>query len=218
MRKTNSAFTLVEVIVAVSILAVVMVSVFEVYFGVLSLNRRLEFARSLQENARGMTEMFAKEIRERGIDLSYYDGSTSDRTLDYSAGNAVLAIRPSAGGEASRYYLMKDSVSGPVVCGTTSTGGCYLGRESLAPDGTSERVRITDDRVRVDHLSFHIVGLSADSVSSGVSVAPGTLREAKVTAAFDLSIPDSKGVSPDLAKSAKIRAQTTISEKLYKSY
>ena len=116
MRTAQKGFTLVEVVVAVTILAVVMVSIFEIYLGVLSLNRRLEFARSLQENARSMTEMFAKEVRERGVDLSFYDAGSQDRTLDYSAGNKVLAIRPDSMGNSSRYYLMEDSVSGPVAC------------------------------------------------------------------------------------------------------
>lgn len=116
MKTSRQAFTLIEIVVAVTILAVVMVSVFEIYLGVLTLNRRLEFSRSLQENARSMTEMFAKEIRDRGIDLSFYDAGSFEKTLDYSNGNAVLAIRPDALGNSSRYYLMEDSVSGPVAC------------------------------------------------------------------------------------------------------
>jgi prepilin-type N-terminal cleavage/methylation domain-containing protein len=166
MRTHSKAFTLIEVIVAISIFAVVMISVFEIYFGALSLNRRLEFARSLQENARSMTEMFAKEVRERGVDLAFYDGGSASRTLDYQRGNSVLAIRPDALGNSARYYLMEDSVSGPVACADTGSGGCYLGRESIATDGTSERVRITDSRVKVERLRFHIVGSSADSVAS----------------------------------------------------
>lgn len=216
MRVHTKAFTLVEVIVAVSILAVVMVSVFEIYFGALSLNRRLEFARSLQENARSMTEMFAKEIREKGIDLSFYDAGSAVRTLDYQNGNSVLAIRPDAMGNSSRYYLMEDSVSGPVVCSEAGSGGCYLGRESVAADGTSTRVRITDDRARVEGLRFHIVGSSADSVVSGTTAE--NAREAKVTATFVLAIPSGKGVDPAVASGLKVRAQTTISEKIYKSY
>jgi hypothetical protein len=44
------------------------------------------------------------------------------------------------------------------------------------------------------------------------------LREAKVTAAFDLAIPPKKGLDPAVASGLKIRAQTTVSEKIYKSY
>ncbi len=80
------------------------------------MNRRLEFSRSLQENARSMTEVFAKEIRDRGIDLSFYDAGSSERILDYENGNGVLAVRADSEGNSSRYYLMEDSVSGPVAC------------------------------------------------------------------------------------------------------
>ncbi len=58
-----------------------------------------------------MTEMFAKEIREKGVDLSFYDGGSATRVLDYQNGNSVLAIRPDALGNGARYYLMEDSVS-----------------------------------------------------------------------------------------------------------
>lgn len=58
-----------------------------------------------------MTEMFAKEIREKGVDLSFYDGGSATRILDYQNGNSVLAIRPDALGNGARYYLMEDSVS-----------------------------------------------------------------------------------------------------------
>lgn len=78
-------------------------------------------------------------------------------------------------------------------------------------------MRITDSRAKVGELRFHIAGTSAAAVVSG-SVSPDSLREAKVTAVFDLSIPDGKGVDPSLAKGLKIRAQTTVSEKIYKSY
>lgn len=217
MRVQTKAFTLVEVVVAVAILAVVMVSIFEIYLGVLSLNRRLEFARSLQENARSTTEMFAKEVRDRGVDLAFYDGGSETRILDYEHGNSVLAIRPDALGNASRYYLMEDSVSGPVVCTEAGSGGCYLGRESVAADGTSSRDRITDSRVKVEGLKFHIVGTSAAAVVSG-PVPADSLREAKVTAVFTLAIPPGKGIDPALASGLKIRAQTTVSEKIYKSY
>ncbi len=229
MKTSRQAFTLIEIVVATTILAVVMVSVFEIYLSVLTLSRRLEFSRSLQENARSMTEVFAKEIRDRGIDLSFYDAGSSERILDYQNGNAVLAIRPDSEGNFSRYYLMEDSVSGPVACregeSTAGTGsnllselvGCYLGRESLAPDGTSSRIRLTDSRVKVENLRFHIVGISAESVATS-SVNAASNREAKVTAAFDLAIPPGKGLDPKMLDGLKIRAQTTISEKVYKSY
>lgn len=218
MRVRTQAFTLIEVLVAVTILAVVMVSVFEVYFGVLTLNRRLEFSRSLQENARSTTEMFAKEIRERGIDLAFYDNGSAARTLDYENGNDVLAVRPDALGNASRYYLMQDSVTGPVSCTDPAAKDCYLGRESVGSDGSSERVRVTDARVKVESLRFHIVGTSAATVSSGTAPVSSGIREAKVTAVFELGVPPAKGLDPNVAKKLKIRAQTTISEKIYKSY
>lgn len=101
MRK--SAFTLIELLVAISILSIIMVSVFEVYSNILSLNKRLELDRILQENSRLITETVAKDIRSNGVNFAYYDGSESSKRLDYSgSGASVLQI---AGGP--KYYLMQ---------------------------------------------------------------------------------------------------------------
>lgn len=162
----KKGFTLAEMVVAVTILSVVMISVFEIYYGVLSLSKRLEFSRILQENARSVTETFALEIRERGFDAAYYDGATPETTLDFSEGNDVLAVRSLGALPSVRYYLMQDSPSGAVQCSASGALDCYLGRETVRSDGTSDRLRLTDSRVRIERLKFFISGVSAGTVVS----------------------------------------------------
>lgn len=207
MKKT--AFTLIEVIIAVTILAVVMISVFEAYYGTVSIERRLNLARSLQENARSMTEILAKDVRESGIDVDAY-GDPFVGPIDFENGNDVLAVTSS--GVSVRYYLMEDSTTGqPVKCGTggAGSGKCYLGRET-----PTERIRLTDDRVRVERLKFYLSGVPVEALLDGSFSGPPL--EAKVTAAFELRIPDGKGLDPDLIKHARVAVQTTIAQKLYK--
>ena len=79
------AFTLVELIVAISILSLIMVAVFEVYANIISLNKRLELDRLLQENSRLITETVAKDVRSSGMDFSYYDNSDASKTLGYTS-------------------------------------------------------------------------------------------------------------------------------------
>ncbi|MFZ4460984.1 MAG: PulJ/GspJ family protein [Patescibacteria group bacterium] len=66
-------FTLIEIIIAVTILSFIMVSVFGIYSNIIALNKRLAVSRSLQENARNITEIIAKDIRENGIAFSCYN-------------------------------------------------------------------------------------------------------------------------------------------------
>ncbi len=203
----KSAFTLVEVVVAVTILAVVMVSVFEAYYGTVSIERRLDFSRSLQENARSMTEILARDVRENGIDVAAY-GDPTVGPVDPENGNDILAVVSS--GVPVRYYLMEDSVSGPVKCVAPEASKCYLGKET-----PTERIRLTDDRVRIGRLRFYLSGTPVDDLLSGnFSDFP---LGAKVTASFELRIPDSKGVDPSLLKGARVAVQTTIAQKLYKA-
>ena len=92
--KNPSAFTLIELIVSITILSVIMLSVFMIYSNILQVNKRLEIMRTVQENIRNITEQIASDVREKGIDLSYYDRSTFLKTNDYTgSGNLLLAIR-----------------------------------------------------------------------------------------------------------------------------
>jgi len=51
-------------IVAITILSIIMLSVFVVYSNIININKKLELSRILQENSRNITESLATEIRE----------------------------------------------------------------------------------------------------------------------------------------------------------
>lgn len=107
IKKNSFGFTLIELVVSVTILSVIMLSVFMIYSNILQINKRLEVMRMVQEDIRNITEQIASDIRESGIDFNYYDNSSTLKTNDYSGnGNRVLATR-----SGNRYYLMKDSMS-----------------------------------------------------------------------------------------------------------
>lgn len=83
--RTVTGFTLIEIVVAITILAVIMVSVFEIYTRVMTINRRLELSRQLQESARLVTETIAEDIRRNGIDFNCYKNDpTACGVADYS--------------------------------------------------------------------------------------------------------------------------------------
>lgn len=153
MKKPSQAFTLIELIVSITILSVIFLSIFEIYGNILQVNKRLEIMRIVQENVRSITEQVATDVREKGIDFGYYDGSSADRTNNYTgSGNVFLAIR---GGD--KYYpMMVNNLGTTVQCTGTSTH-CFIGKESgIFPSITKKR--ISDARVRIENVRFFLSG------------------------------------------------------------
>jgi len=151
-KAKNTGFTLVELVVAITILSIIMLSVFVVYTNIITINNRLEVIRSLQQNARNATETIATDVREKGIDFAYYDGSSTFKTPAYEgSGTTVLAIH---GG--TRYYPMKESFGSMVLCNDADAENpnihCFLGMENAA----GKRIALTDTSVRIDQLRFFI--------------------------------------------------------------
>ena len=61
----QEAFTLIELVVSITILSVILLSVFMIYSNLIQVNRRLEVIRIVQENIRNVTEQMASDIREK---------------------------------------------------------------------------------------------------------------------------------------------------------
>ncbi|MDD5376853.1 MAG: type II secretion system protein [Candidatus Gracilibacteria bacterium] len=201
----RTAFTLIELVVSITILSVIMLSVFMIYSNLIQINKRLEAMRIVQENVRNITEQIASDIREKGIDFSYYDGSVKERSNGYTgSGNTILAIR-----SGDKYYPMKDSLNGPILCNEEDQKDpkvhCYVGKE----DSTGYRKAISDNRVRIDNIRFFLSGNTGDSITN-------LSQEGKATIVLSLGIEQKTGVSSDVAKNAHALIETTISEKVYK--
>ncbi|MCK9272162.1 type II secretion system GspH family protein [Candidatus Gracilibacteria bacterium] len=190
----KKAFTLIELILAITILSIIMLSIFVIYANIIESNKKLELSRILQENARNITETIAREVREKGIDFGYYN--TYTQNINYGSGNTILAVKSN-----KRYCLQKTSNICDSSCLENGLN-CYLG----VLDGD----RISDDRVEVKNLHFYISGNENNSITN-------IDNEAKVTMVFDLSIMPGKGIRTELAQETKMKIQTTISEKIYKN-
>ena len=63
--KNRTAFTLIELVVSITILSVIMLSVFMIYSNLIQINKRLEALRIVQENIRNITEQIASDVREK---------------------------------------------------------------------------------------------------------------------------------------------------------
>ena len=74
MKKINNAwFTLVEIIVAVAILSVIMVSVFAAFAIASDVNNRTEVSRAIQNNIKTALEIISEDVRLQDIDFSKHN-------------------------------------------------------------------------------------------------------------------------------------------------
>lgn len=64
-RFSHSGFTLVELMIAMSIFAVMSVMIMNVYFNISNTSRRLSATRELSETAREITERIAQDVKEK---------------------------------------------------------------------------------------------------------------------------------------------------------
>lgn len=228
---SNFGFTLIEIIVAITILSIVLISVFQIYSQIITTSKRLELARGLQGNTRTITETIASEVRSGGIAFECYRttpppliGCGMSNTTDYTGvGSDILILR----GDKTecngiypcfvKYYLVKPNLlTDPSACTDTDKRDqntpCYLQRSVIANGNqVGPLVRLSDPTTRVRDLRFFISGVGAREFSTS------TDTEGKVTMAFTISLAPRQGLDSKLAESLVIPVQTTITEKLYKN-
>lgn len=103
-QKNNleQGFTLMEIVVATAVFAVVVSAMLALFVNTLQINRRVQGARQVSQGSRNFTEIVAREIRNGRID---YSSDNPKCVQDYSSNsNQTLAII-SRTGERLCFYL-----------------------------------------------------------------------------------------------------------------
>ena len=160
--RNHTAFTLIELVVAVTILSVIMLSVFVIYTNLINVNRKLEQTRILQEQTRLITETIASDVRENGIDF-----------LEPHA-NGTLVTK-----SGNRYALQQKA-------GDNIFGQCDPNNHAVACQLVSAvDMPVSSDSVDVRNLHFSITG-TAGSESTNEDI------EGKVQVVFDIGIAPKK--------------------------
>lgn len=229
----TAGFTLIEIIVSMTILSIVLVSVFEVYSNIIVLSKRLELSRGLQQNARTIVETIAKDVREGGIAFECYTPSSNSpvgcnggpHPTEYSGSGVTMFIvkgAPSSCAPASaidcyiQYFLAKPTATiGEVACtdmDTQTPGLCYLARRVVwAGSPLGDSTRLSDALMSITQLRFFLSGVSAAGFSGQAD------QEGKVTMLFNLSLAPRQGLDSESAERLVIPIQTTITQKLYQT-
>jgi prepilin-type N-terminal cleavage/methylation domain-containing protein len=79
-RTSRGGFTLIELMIAMAIFAVMSVMIMSVYINTTNTSRKLNATRHLTETAREITERLAQDVREKGINLA--NSSFDDMTVN----------------------------------------------------------------------------------------------------------------------------------------
>jgi prepilin-type N-terminal cleavage/methylation domain-containing protein len=69
------AFTLIEVIVAVTIFSIILISVMSVYITATDINLKTDITRALQQNIKSAVEVIAEDIRTKNSSIKVSSGT-----------------------------------------------------------------------------------------------------------------------------------------------
>ncbi len=151
-KLNNKAFTLIEMIVSLSIFVLIVLIVINVYMVINLSQRRTVEMQKLQSDTRYIFEAMAQEIRLGIIDYDFY--STASPTFDLHPGaaidNYILVLRNQS---ADRVFFRRSGANGVGTaiqyCKETTAGDCELadgpGWQNVTPEG----VRVTDLRFSI---------------------------------------------------------------------
>lgn len=213
IKNNSSGFTLVELMIAMTIFGMMSIMVMTIYFSTTDTTRLLNAQRELAETAREITERISADIREKWIitdtlkefDVNYdpwkkydYTGSGSE-FLNLTHWRYVYGIKKTGG---------MDTCSGTRKSDPKIHCGLYFLEYS---DNGENGYNLVDSfnplesrkRVKIENLKFYISG-------------DGVNTSRKVWLDFTLSLMARNGIPQNLVSTTKLHIQTTISERGWK--
>lgn len=199
MHCARVGFTLVEVLVALSLFAVVVTIATDLFLSFQRTSRKTQNLELVVTNARLVTERIARELRDGSLVYAQY------ANVDLAQAQSELYIRSNAAVE-SRIYLADDSGGVANVCPDGQSKPCL----ALSIAGVTES--LTGAGVRVRDARFFIA--PTEDPFEFVS-ATGTFRaNAQPRVTMYLSFDNTK--DPADPNYARYDVQTTISSRIYR--
>ncbi len=213
LSRKHSWFTLVEILIAMTIFSVMLTMVFSIYFQITDTTRRMNASRILSETSREILERFSSDIRDIWVASWAEIDPNYDAWKEYNytdSGSEFLNIK---NGTSYVYGRKTDSGIKPCIDNfwwsteLTKTDpkihcGLYLKKWTNYQNLIDIFVPEWEKRVKVDNTRFFV---------SGNENTPK-----KVTIIFRLSLIPRVWVSPDMLKNTHLDIQTTISERWWK--
>lgn len=190
----RKAFTLIEIMVAITLFMVVMVSVMQIFWISSQLTNKIDINRQVQENIKNLTETIAEDIRKNWINwvkkefwLSYANNSTDNWNLLKVWINEYYLSDGHNWTVYSRVYF--DEIN--AKCWTLKNN-CFLVKNDS---------KLTNSWLAFEKLNFTILWNDTKKLVINFTVRPAT----------------KKWISSNMIKKSKVIFQTTISERFIKT-
>ncbi len=206
------AFTLIEIIVAITITSMVLVSIVEIFLFSGMFSKKIDTSRVMQENIKNFTEIIAEDVRTNWVNLYKNSFTWSDlpTLTTWTWTNA------SSSNSFTEYFLAKKDKNSWLLTKALNYSNCKIYKKEedrciLVRKKWSDIEPLTSSHIAFENLSFDISGKwKLESWRMKKEDIP------KVTMHFTVRPAMKKGLSSEKIKNAKIIMQTTFSERLYK--
>lgn len=198
MKKNTSWFTLIELIVSVSILSIIMISVFMIFALSSDLNNKTDISRAMQENIKNIVETIAEDVRKQGknLKISSSNGLWTCQNPEkiYASGTTLCVGNDS-------YYIAKQEANEWIK--VSNYENCDIKTQCFLVKNTGTAVtQLSNSWVDFKSLVFYV---ARDGVN-------------KVTIHFEIQPSNKKWIKPELIQENRMILQTTLSERLYNDY
>lgn len=192
----KKAFTLIEVIVSITILSMILVSVFAVFFLASDLSNKADVNRLMQENIKNIVETISEDVRKNWINICETGLTCHNFPADklYISWNDLYVWN-------NHYYLAKKDLISSEYIKVSDLSNCSTIKDncSMIREFAWNKDLISNSWVQFSDLKFSI---SRDF-------------QPKVTVNFTILPATGKWIKTNLIESNKIIFETTVSERLY---
>lgn len=218
LKHSRSGFTLVELIIGMTIFAVMSTMTILIYFNISESSRRLQISREISETTRQITEKINQEVQENKIFLDE-NFLQNYKNSGFNENEILLIWREKI--EKFFIYWKKDNSNSNISpCqdedkkNPETNCGLFLATEKPKSDPNeatdynyfnlvdSFRENENEKRVKINDLKFEISGWENDVK--------------KVALKMTVSLTKKSWIPNSLINGSKMEIQTTISERFYK--
>jgi len=198
MKKNNFWFTLIELIVSITIISIIIWSVFTIFAMQADLNNKVDISRSMQENIKNIVSTIGEDIRVSSFSWVNLDLLTTNCSInDTLTFNSWTKLCLDSG---INYYLGTYNSSNDIVrvddyniCNNWKDE-CFFVKEI-----NSQKNELSNSWVQFTDLKFIL----------------STTKPQKVIINFSLKPSSKKWIKKDLIENTKINFQTTFTKRLY---
>lgn len=198
MKKNNFWFTLIELIVSITIISIIIWSVFTIFAMQADLNNKVDISRSMQENIKNIVSTIGEDIRVSSFSWVNLDLLTTNCSInDTLTFNSWTKLCLDSG---INYYLGTYNSSNDIVrvddyniCNNWKDE-CFFVKEI-----NSQKNELSNSWVQFTDLKFIL----------------STTKPQKVIINFSLKPSSKKWIKRDLIENTKINFQTTFTKRLY---